>query len=87
MLLLLALVKAVLFKAFWFRAWHAHGPGGKAGGWHGGPPHGGRWGHGPKGRGRGPCCPWDWDQGDDDESHREPKDEQYGKAPSEPDAA
>jgi hypothetical protein len=80
MLLLLALVTAVLFKAFLFKAWHAHGARGKAGRWHK-PPHA-PWGHGPWG-------PWgcEENEGGKDEASEAPKDQQFGKAPSEPDAA
>jgi hypothetical protein len=96
LLLLLALVKAVLFKA-----WHAHGAHGKAGGWRK-PAHvpwgHGPWSHGPRGRSHGPCGPWGWDEsaegdggedegGDGEPPAEAPKDEQFGKVPSEPDAA
>ena len=87
LLLLLALVTAVLFKAFLFKAWHVHGAHGKAGRWPR-PPHA-PWGHGPWGRGHTPWGPWgcEEDEGGKDEASEAPKDEQYGKAPSEPDAA
>jgi hypothetical protein len=86
-LLLLALVKAVLFKAFLCKAWHVHGACGKAGSWRK-PPHA-PWGHGPWDRAHGPWGRWGCHEDGDgeDKASEAPKDEQYGKAPSEPDAA